>query len=97
RRLRQSHYVVFTEQIEIAVRVGDRALADAAVAPEQLPCLKVESRQDGVVEPVDGAVHEDDAAMMVLHVSREIDLLGFHFPSLNGKSQQGRSGVIPRS
>src|SRR5262249_49560603 len=35
-RLDEPHYIVFTQDVEIAVRVRDRALADTAVAPHPL-------------------------------------------------------------
>src|SRR6266508_6822705 len=71
----EAHHVVFTQNIEIAVRIRQRALPHAAVAPLQPARPEFQAREDRVVEAVQVAVDEDDTAMMVLHFACEIDLL----------------------
>ena len=52
----------------MTVGVGHRALADAAVAPHLLAGRELQAGQDRVVEAVEIAVDQHDAAVMVLHV-----------------------------
>src|SRR5258705_6906070 len=74
-RFREANDVVFALDVQIAVRVHQRAFAHAAVAPHHFAGGELEAGQDRVVEPVEVPVHQDDAAVMVLHVAGEGDLL----------------------
>src|SRR5207244_1285773 len=82
RRFGEPEDVVFALQIQMAVRVDERPLANAAIAPHHLSGPELEARQNGIVEAVEIAVHEHDAAVVVLHLAREVNLLRLYVPAL---------------
>ncbi len=78
----------------MSIGVGHRALADAAIPPHHLPGVEVERREDRVIGPVHRAVHEHDAAVVVLHLAREVDLLHPHFLAAGAQTEQPAASTI---
>src|SRR5262245_51891814 len=68
--------VVLALNIKMPVCERHRSLADAAIPPHHLAGREVEAYQDRIVEPVEVAVHENDPAVVILHVVGEVHLFG---------------------
>src|SRR4029078_12049249 len=94
RRLDEADDVVLAEDIEMTVRVGHGALSYAAIPPDHLAAGKLEARENRVVEAVDVAVDQHDAAMMILHVTRRVDLLGPNLVAGGSQPEQGRTRAV---
>src|SRR2546422_1801269 len=73
-RRRKPNDVLLAQQVEVAVGIGERALADAPVAPPALAGVEIEAGQDVVREAVEVSAHQDDAAVVAHHLVGEIDL-----------------------
>src|SRR5215813_3268414 len=89
--------VVFTEQVEHSVSVSQRAFAHAASGPHLLARGEFDAGQDGVGETVKIAVHQDHAAVMVLHVLGEVYLLSLDLAALRAQPEQRPARPVRRS
>src|SRR5678816_2886047 len=84
----QADTIVFTEDVQIAVRISDGSFPDTAVTPRDPASVKLKDRQDGIVEAIQISVNQHYPAVMVLHVLCEVGLRGFHLTALSCEVQQ---------
>src|SRR6266550_6707309 len=74
--LRQPDYTLFAVEVEAVVGKHDRALANAAIPPGDLPGIELHRRQDRIREAVQVVADEHGRGVVVAHVAGEIHLLG---------------------
>src|SRR4030095_3643073 len=90
----QPYHIPFTEDIKVAVGIGDRSLSHAAVTPGKPAGVELNRGQDGVVEAIQISVNEHDTAVMILHVSSEIAFHRLHFATLSGQVEEPATGAV---
>src|SRR6185369_12548706 len=78
RSVRETHYIIFAQQVKFAVGISQRAFADASVSPHRLARRKLDAAQDRVVEPIQITVQQENSPMMVHHLFVAVNLFGFH-------------------
>jgi hypothetical protein len=77
-RFHQDHRAALVAVVQPSVRRRDRALARPVGGPLHLAGLELNAGQPAAVVAVHVPPHEDHAAVVVLHVAGEIDLLGLN-------------------
>ena len=80
----------------MVVREGQRAFADASIPPHHAAGGEVEAGEDRVVEPVEIAVDEYHATVVVLHIPGEVDLARANLAAVGGKLEQHSAGAVVR-
>src|SRR4029078_11796060 len=93
-RLDETTDVVLAEDVEMAISVADGPLPNAAIAPDHLAARKFEARENRVVEAVDVAIDQHDAAAVALHVTRRVNLLAPNLVAGGSQSEQGRARAV---
>ena len=74
-RFGQADHALFAVEIQTLVRVDQRALPDAAVAPRHFARIELQRRQDAARKPVDVIADDDRRRVVVAHLAGEVDLL----------------------
>src|SRR5690348_9126033 len=64
----------FAAAVEVTVGVRDRALADAAVLPGDLPGLGLQAHQFSLIEAVDVLADRDHVAVVTLQLLARVEL-----------------------
>ena len=92
----ESDDVVLAQDVQPAVGVGQRSLANTSVPPQRAARREVECRENGITEAVQHTVDEHDAAVVILHVAREVDLAGAEGAVLRLQRHQPAAGAVRR-
>src|SRR5438876_783972 len=90
----QDHGVLFLTIVQPIVGVGDGAFAGVIGGPHELARLEFDAGQVVAIGAVQVVVHQDHAAVMVLHVLGGIDNFGLAFRRNLGQS--GAGAVVGR-